>query len=82
MILWINKIIKWIVIIIEIIEKEIWVNICFKVVNIIKRGFIREFKLRIEYIIGFIVFFLEDLFFRILRMLLFGFELRCFSIVF
>lgn len=31
-----NKVKKWIVIIIEMIEKDIWVNICFKVEKIIK----------------------------------------------
>lgn len=31
-----NKVIKWIIITIETIEKEIWVNICSKVENIIK----------------------------------------------
>ena len=31
-----KKVIKWIVITIETIEKEMWVNICSKVENIIK----------------------------------------------
>lgn len=65
MILLIKRVIKWIVIIIEMIEKEMWVNICFKIENIIKNFKKEEFfnyiilkrKLGIEFIIRFIYFF-------------------------
>lgn len=43
MVLLINKVINWIVMIIEMIEKDIWVNICLKVENIIKKKKLKGF---------------------------------------
>ena len=63
-----NKVINWIVIPIETTEKDIWVNICSQVENIIKKKKnekreslkYTEWKSEIKLIIGLFVYLLED----------------------